>query len=158
METLPTKLPHEYLAIPIQIFEPEIILTAILGLMLIIFLVYTMWRGAENDHITIPKPPKKVSRQSERDLFRKQILALQPESLTFGDQVAIILRKYIASTLNITLSPSDTVAQMQGILPPVLGGIFEDIRNIRYAKKEDLTITCSNIQSNIIELIDRHAI
>lgn len=158
METLRFKLPHEHLSIPIQMFESELILTAILWLMLVIFIVYTMWKRVENEDISLPKLPKKVTRQSERELFRKQILALNPESVTFWDQVAGILRWYIANTLNITLSNSDTVVQMQRILPPVLGWLFEDIRNIRYAKKEDISTTCSDIQSNIIELIDRHAI
>lgn len=158
METLPTKLPHEYLAIPIQIFEPELILTAILWLILIIFILYTMWKWMEKENMEIPKFPKPLSRQSERDIFREQILTLDPNSITFWDQVADILRKYIATTLKITLSPSDTVAQMQRVLPSILGWLFEDIRNIRYAKKEDLSATCSSIQSKIIELIDRHAI
>lgn len=83
METLPTKLPHEYLAIPIQIFEPRINFDGY-------FVTYTHHfyslhdvevNGKEN--IAIPLFPKPLSRQSERDRFREQILNLDPDSITF---------------------------------------------------------------------------
>lgn len=104
------------------------------------------------DPETLPSP------EDAREQFKNNILALSPDSPQFGDDMADILRQYLATSSNIHLSPMLTAEQLQKELPVVLGDIFIQIRNIRYAPKGRHSQACSSIQSHILALIDTHAI
>jgi hypothetical protein len=103
----------------------------------------------------IPDTPQLEDARAE---FKNKILGLSPDSPHFGDDMAEILREYLATSSNIHLSPMLTAEQLQKELPVVLGDIFIQIRNIRYAPKGRHSQACSSIQAHILALIDTHAI
>lgn len=160
MESLRTSLPYPDMPLPIGLFESEIVLTVILALVLIVFITYHQWKkletGAELTREAVVRKPAETL--GVRETFRRDILALDPNSLTFGDDVSEVLRKFIRKELGIKLSTSQTVDELQSVLSRDLGGVFIRIRDIQYAPKGRHGEAGSAVQRHIIELLDRHAI
>jgi len=137
MESLRTSLPYPDMPLPIGLFESEIVLTVVLTMVLVVFITYHQWKKLETGAgITSARVSKKpVETLGVRELFRRDILALDPDSLTFGDDIAEVLRKFIRKELGIHLSASQTVDELQSVLSHDLGGVFIRIRDIQYAPK-----------------------
>jgi hypothetical protein len=158
MELLRTNIPNLSLSLPLEIFEKEILLTIVLGMVLLTFIVYEHWKRLETERLSELRISSPLPLPSVREVFRQKIMALSPDSLEFWDDIAKILRKYIGETMKIRLSPTQTVEQMRKQLPKELGNIFAQIRDIRYAPKWHHAEACKNVQNHIIELLDQHAI
>lgn len=160
MESLRTSLPYPDMPLPISLFEAEIVLTVVLALVIVVFLTYHQWKqmetGAESARETITAKP--VETLGVRERFRRDVLALDPASLTFGDEISEILRKFIRKELAINLSPTLTVDELQAKLPRDLGDVFIRIRDIQYAPKGRHSEAGAAVQAHIIALLDRHAI
>lgn len=160
MESLRTSLPYPDMPLPISLFEAEIVLTVVLALVLVVFLTYHQWKQMETGAETARESMAAKSPEAlgVRERFRRDILALDPSSPTFGDEISEVLRRFIRKELAINLSPTLTVDELQSKLPPDLGGVFIRIRDIQYAPKGRHGEAGAAVQTHIIELLDRHAI
>ncbi len=158
MASLLTNPPNLTIPFPIRIFENEILLSIVLWSILIVFMIYHQWKKIESEQKSEPSETISTTSQSARDILKKAILSLSPDAVNFWDELSKLLRDYIWENLEIQLSPTQTVEQLQEKLPQELWNVFVKIRDIRYAPKWYHSKTCIQVQTYILELIEQHAI